>query len=255
LPEWWEQLYDLSDSNSADALGDGDGDGVSNEDEYSNRANPEQVDTDGDGLNDYQEIVTCFTDAWRTDSDDDGLSDQAEIVTHQSDPRDADSDDDGYTDFDEVLYGGDPNDGTGLPQPLEDYAQSFEATPDLAAWTTPDYSFAPWAIDSTVANSGAASLKSGSIANSQNSSIRFRGVFTAGQLSFSARVDSQNYSGRLKVLVDGTVVRELGTSNQWYRHSIPIALGAHTIEWRFEKEFYAQSADAAYIDDVLFVRQ
>lgn len=40
LPQWWEELYGLSDSNDADALGDPDGDAVSNAQEYLNRTNP-----------------------------------------------------------------------------------------------------------------------------------------------------------------------------------------------------------------------
>jgi hypothetical protein len=257
LPQWWEQLYGLSDSNAADALGDIDGDGVSNEDEYLNRSNPEVVDTDADGLTDQQEIVTYSTDPWRADSDGDGLDDEAEVLTHQSDPRDTDSDDDGYTDFDEVLYGGNPNDETVVPQPLLNYTQSFENNPDLSAWSMPSHSNAAWDIDSTVANTGAASLKSGSVAHGQNSSIRFRGFFSAGELSFYARLDSQYCCNQLQVLVDGVQVR--GTYNStmpWTRYTLPITLGVHTIEWRFVRDAYSgPSTDSAHIDDVVFVGQ
>jgi hypothetical protein len=255
LPRWWEDLYDLSDSNAADALGDGDGDGVSNADEYVHHTNPELADSDGDGLSDQQEILTYSTDPSRADTDRDGLKDGPEVVTHQSDPLDADSDDDGYTDFDEVLYGGDPNDEAEVPQPLVNYTQSFENNPDLRAWSTPEDSHSDWTIDSTVANTGAASLKAGTIANRENSSIRFRGFFTAGQLSFHARGDSQYCCDRLSVWVDGVLTGTQYTSNQWNQIAIPIAFGVHTIEWRFEKESYYNQTSDAHIDDVVFVGQ
>ena len=79
----------------------------------------------------------------RVDTDGDGLSDHAEVITHQSDPLDTDSDNDSYTDFDEVLYGGDPNDSSVLPQPLFNYSQTFEGSPNLSAWITPPQSNAP----------------------------------------------------------------------------------------------------------------
>jgi hypothetical protein len=258
LPQWWEQLHGLSDSTAADALGDLDGDGVSNQDEYLHHSNPLAVDSDGDGLTDQQEIVTYSTDPSHADTDRDGLLDDAEVLTHHSDPLDADSDDDNYTDFDEVLYGGDPNDETAVPQPLVNHTQSFENNADLRAWSTPEYSSTPWTIDTSVANTGAASLKSGTTNNLQNSSIRFRGFFTAGQLSFYVRADSQQYSccDELTVLVDGQQSIYMGVSNQWNRYIIALPRGVHTIEWRYERNpYYGQSSDTAHLDDVVFIGQ
>ena len=40
MPQWWEELYGLSDSNAADASEDPDGDGVDNATEYLNGTNP-----------------------------------------------------------------------------------------------------------------------------------------------------------------------------------------------------------------------
>jgi len=40
MPQWWEELYGLSDSNAADAVEDPDGDGVNNATEYMNHTNP-----------------------------------------------------------------------------------------------------------------------------------------------------------------------------------------------------------------------
>jgi hypothetical protein len=253
LPRWWEQLYGLSDANAADALGDLDGDGVSNEDEYSHHANPLVIDTDGDRLTDQQEIVTYSTDPARADSDGDGLGDEDEVVTYQSDPWDTDSDNDGYTDLDEVLYGGDPNDPSGLPQPLNNYSQSFENNPTLTAWTTAPQSSADWTITTAAARTGAASLRSGTIGDSQGSGIRFRALTTAGQLRFYAQVDADYYGDQLQVYVDGVRVLSIYANAQWTQYSVPLTLGAHDIEWRYQKNSYdAGGADAAFIDDVTF---
>ncbi|WP_415923228.1 hypothetical protein [Steroidobacter sp.] len=253
LPRWWEQLYGLSDANAADALGDLDGDGVSNADEFAHHSNPSVVDTDGDGLTDQQEIVTYSTNPARADSDSDGLNDYDEVVTHQSDPWDTDSDDDGYTDLDEVLYGGDPNDASVLPQPLNSYSQSFENNPTLTAWAATPYSDADWTITTAAARTGTASLRSGPIGDSQRSGIRFRVLTTAGQLRFYARVDVESYGDQLQVYVDGIQVLSIYANSQWTQYSVPLTLGAHDIEWLYKKDSHgAGGADAVFIDDVTF---
>jgi len=255
LPRWWEDLYGLSDSNAADALTDLDSDGVSNLSEYQHQSNPQVVDTDGDGLTDLQEIVTYNTDPAKADTDGEGLSDQAEVVTYHTDPRDTDTDNDGFSDFVEVTYGGDPNDPSGVPNPLMSYSQTFEGTPNLAAWYTPSGS-ASWATDASIAHAGAASFKSGSIGAGQSSSVRFRGYFTAGQLSFWARVDTGACCNHLDVLVDGVQVLYLWGGPDWYNQTLPITLGIHEIEWRYARDSYGGSAaDAARIDDVVFTGQ
>jgi hypothetical protein len=256
IPRWWEQVYGLSDANSADALGDLDGDGVSNADEYDNGANPIVVDSDADGLTDFEEIVTYSTHPANADSDGDGLSDEAEVVTHQSDPWDTDTDADGYLDLDEVLYGGDPTDISSLPQPFTTYSETFENNPGLAAWSRPAQSNAGWSIDPATAYGGSASLRSGTIGNSQVSGARFRGFFSDGQLSFYTRVDAESCCDRLYLLVDGVQVLSASATTQWTRLTVTMTLGIHDIEWRYQKDsFGAQGADAAWIDNVTFVAQ
>ncbi|MFL6600879.1 MAG: binary toxin-like calcium binding domain-containing protein, partial [Steroidobacteraceae bacterium] len=256
LPKWWEDLYGLSDSNAADAADDPDADGVSNAEEYLHHSNPLVVDSDSDGLTDYQEIVTYSTDPARADSDRDGLSDKEEVVTYHTDPRHADTDGDGYTDLDEVLYGGNPNDPSVLPHPLLNYSQSFENNPLPAAWSTPSQSTASWTMDPTTRHSGSASRKSGAIGNSQYSSIQFHGFFSTGQLSFYAKVDAESCCDRLYVLVDGVQVLSMPATTQWNSLSVPITLGIHNVEWRYQKDSYgSQGTDAAWIDDVAFAGQ
>ncbi|HEY0681183.1 MAG TPA: hypothetical protein VGD45_02535 [Steroidobacter sp.] len=256
LPRWWEQLYGLSDSNPADALTDLDGDGVNNQTEYQNHSSPTLDDTDGDGLTDQQEIVTYSTDPAHIDSDGDGLDDYAEVITHQTDPWGQDTDADSFNDLDEVLYGGDPTDPAGLPQPLTSYSESFENNPALAAWTTPALSNAGWVIDPTTAYHGSASYKTATIpGNNQIVSTRFRGYFAAGQLSFQAKVDTNGCCSMLAVLLDGTVVRHAPGGNQWNQVSIAVPAGLHDIEFRYEKDIIYDPNGDAWIDNLIFTAQ
>lgn len=66
------------------------------------------LDTDGDGLTDYQEVHIYHTDPLKTDTDNDGLSDRDEVITWKTDPLKADTDGDGYTDGNEVKDGYNP---------------------------------------------------------------------------------------------------------------------------------------------------
>jgi len=49
---------------------------------------------DGDGLTDYVESLTTFTDPWNPDTDSDGLSDGVEVRPHGTNPLNADTDED-----------------------------------------------------------------------------------------------------------------------------------------------------------------
>ena len=75
------------------------------------------LDSDGDGLKDAQEdknldavVNGGETDPQDADSDNDGLKDGAEVNTYKTNPLDADSDNDGLTDKDEITAGTDPKD-------------------------------------------------------------------------------------------------------------------------------------------------
>jgi hypothetical protein len=182
------------------------------------------------------------------------LSDSAEINTHHTDPKDTDSDDDSFGDLDEVLYGGNPNDAGILPQPLSTYTQTFENTPNLAAWSSAPGSDAPWAVDSTTANGGTASMKSGGITTGQSTNLRFRGYFKAGQLTFWAKVDFPSSYDYLVLWIDGAPYMTLSSDPTFYSHTVPLTLGIHEIEWRYSKTAITPAnVGSAWIDDVSFV--
>lgn len=104
----------------AAAGGDDDRDGLSNAFEEQIGSDPDNPDTDGDGLKDGEEVRRYKTSPIATDSDNDGLRDGDEVFKYRTDPSQADTDGDGLTDGEEVLkYGTDPlkidTDGDTLP--------------------------------------------------------------------------------------------------------------------------------------------
>jgi len=72
------------------------------------------ADGDQDGLDDADEVAQN-TNPDDPDSDDDGLTDGAEVLTHGTHPLDPDTDDDGHSDFDEIQDGTDPLDPLDPP--------------------------------------------------------------------------------------------------------------------------------------------
>ena len=90
-----------------DGIGDAcdpdiDGDGLANDLERSLGTAPRTVDTDGDGLTDYEEVRLYGTNPLLTDTDRDGLTDAEEVNQFHTNPNDADSDKDGLSDSDEI---------------------------------------------------------------------------------------------------------------------------------------------------------
>ncbi len=105
-----ETVHVTSDPN----LIDSDGDGIDDFQEYLDRTNPSNRDTDSDGLTDYEEKYQWFTNASSVDSDSDArgpeqdnfpnnrLFDGAELERFLS-PSSSDSDGDGKSDYYELI--------------------------------------------------------------------------------------------------------------------------------------------------------
>lgn len=97
---------------------DDDGDGMSNLYEIANGLNPlvddAALDADSDGLTNLQEY-TAGTSSILSDTDGDGLSDYDEVITHGTDPNLTDTDNDGMSDSEELANGLNPLDGSDCP--------------------------------------------------------------------------------------------------------------------------------------------
>ena len=85
LPDYWEDLYDLT-----DAGGNPDNDGLTNLQEYTAGTVPTDDDSDNDGLLDGPEVNNHGTDPLLADTDSDQIADGYEI-SHSSDPNDINS--------------------------------------------------------------------------------------------------------------------------------------------------------------------
>ena len=87
---------------------DTDGDGLNDMEEVDWISDLNTADTDGDGLNDKEEF-DLQTDPTNTDTDGDSLTDGDEVNTQGTDPLLIDTDGDSLTDGDEVnTHGSDP---------------------------------------------------------------------------------------------------------------------------------------------------
>lgn len=74
---------------------------------------PMVMDQDAEGLYDFEE-EKLGTDPNNRDTDRDGLDDYYEVRIYKTDPLNPDTDGDGYSDGDEVMAGYDPNGGGKL---------------------------------------------------------------------------------------------------------------------------------------------
>lgn len=95
---------------------DSDGDGLSDWEEINvHGTDPFNPDTDGDGLSDGDEVKVFRTDPLNPDTDYDGLSDGAEVLVYKTNPLNPDTDGGGVSDGHEVL-----EDGTNPLDPADD---------------------------------------------------------------------------------------------------------------------------------------
>jgi len=98
---------------------DHDNDGLTKREEQGFSTDPNNPDTDGDGLMDGEEVNQYYTNPLNPDTDSDDLIDGDEVHKYQTGPNKADTDGDGLKDGDEVMkYKSDPlnsdTDGDGL---------------------------------------------------------------------------------------------------------------------------------------------
>ena len=155
LLDSWETAngLDPSDDGSVDtnngAAGDPDNDGSANLEEFERGTDPQDADSDGDGLSDGVETATGIfvsesdsgSNPLEPDSDGDGLSDGAEINgdPFETDPNNPDTDSDGFSDSLELEFDADPTDANSRPVGGDSsIGINFLSNRDLAAELLPD---------------------------------------------------------------------------------------------------------------------
>ncbi len=130
IADYLELLYAVNLTVLGNNDADFDGDTVTDLQEYIQGSNPTASDTDGDGINDSDELLVYYTDPNSVDTDGDGINDYDEVFTYFTDPLNIDTDGDGIDDYYESITSGlsptDPSDaqldfdGDGLTN-LEEY--------------------------------------------------------------------------------------------------------------------------------------
>lgn len=93
---------------------DRDNDGLTNREEAELSLDPDNPDTDGDTLTDFDEVTLHLTDPLQTDTDGDDLRDDAELIAG-TDPLAPDTDGDGVMDGVEIENDSDPLDKMSWP--------------------------------------------------------------------------------------------------------------------------------------------
>jgi serine/threonine protein kinase len=112
-------------------VSDFDMDGLTFEQEATLGTTPDRADSDGDGLNDYDESQVYMTDPLLADTDNDGLTDGDEVIRFETNPLLEDTDDDGLTDFDEVVTYALENPDPNNPDPDGDTVNDFVEITEL----------------------------------------------------------------------------------------------------------------------------
>lgn len=139
MPDWWELAYGFNAVDATDKYGDRDGDGAENYKEFLFGTDPDDADTDNDGMTDGFEVQYAAwglsptsTNDVTGDYDSDGLVNLDEFKLG-TDPNDGDSDDDHISDG--------PNDPDGSNQPIMAGPDPNPLTPallNLPEHLTPD---------------------------------------------------------------------------------------------------------------------
>ena len=247
----------------------------------------QEVDTDADGYPDY---VDAFPNDYSEyyDSDGDGVGDNADIFS--SDPTEwLDTDQDGVgdnsdpfpsdpsewldTDEDGIGNNSDPDDDNdGTIDINDDYPldETRQTAADLSAevdfvenddgFILQIYTFGPpnndaeWFAQSEYLTTGSTALRSGSIADSQESILTAE--IDTGQigatLTFDWKVSSESGYDFLEVYLNGDEWYDsISGEIDWETNGVYIPPGVHTVKWVYKKDGSASSGkDAGWIDNV-----
>lgn len=110
----------------------------------------------------------------------------------------------------------------------------------------------PWFVDSTIAHSGAACLRSGDIDHRQQSDLWLVVLLPQDDsIVFWAKSSTEPTYDKLTFEVDGTVRKQLWGEYDWRRYAVPLSAGSHTLRWHYHKDDADDGgSDCVWLDDI-----
>jgi hypothetical protein len=115
--------------------------------------------------------------------------------------------------------------------------------------------FDPWFVDDMMPINGTHSARSGAVIAGGITSMTMQAQYpAAGTLSFDHETSCANGVDFLEFYVDGLLQGQWSGITPPANHNQPIAAGAHTFEWRFNRAgFINKGSDAVWVDDITLV--
>jgi subtilisin family serine protease len=113
---------------------------------------------------------------------------------------------------------------------------------------------ANWVVQTSDIFSGTYAAKSGTILDSQSSSLDLTlNITSAGNISFYQKVSSEATYDFLRFYIDNVQQGEWSGAGAWTMQSYPVTTGSHNFKWTFAKDgSVASGTDAGYLDHIVF---
>ena len=112
---------------------------------------------------------------------------------------------------------------------------------------------AAWFGESTVTHDGLSAAQSGSITDSQTSTLQTT-VVGAGTGTFWWKVSSEQWFDYLSFYIDGVLQASVSGDTGWQQQAFAVANGSHALKWTYAKDpSVSAGADAGWLDQVTFV--
>jgi len=112
----------------------------------------------------------------------------------------------------------------------------------------------PWVIDTNAHYAGTYSARSGSITDSQTSTMQtVRILSSGGNISFWYKVSTENNYDYLKFYVDGVQQAQWSGTSDWTQATYALAAGTRTLAWTYYKDGSVSSgSDCVWVDNIIF---
>jgi hypothetical protein len=252
---------DVSGADFTMIITDSDGDGLPDDIENGWCTEPDDPDSDNDGIRDGTEDANLNgvqdpgeTHPCNPDSDGDKMPDGWEVDNTFNplvDDAAGDADGDGFSNIREYVADTNPRDIDNTPY-FEAELEDFE-TGDFTKfpWLTTDNSL--WTVINTSAHNGSCSAESPDIDNEQIASLEVNLYCEAGEMSFWYSVDSEENYDFLNFYIDGVLTDQWSGSLPYTQANYTLTTGMHNFKWEYAKDKSdSAGSDTAWIDDISF---